>query len=60
LLLFFSDKENQILPPRSAAALLGTIQYASLASHNFQEQCRRDDLESWLYMCVELCSGEYF
>jgi len=53
----YMDRENNLLPQRSAAALLGTIQYASLTSHFYQEQCRRDDLESWLYMCVELISG---
>ncbi|CAD5217780.1 unnamed protein product [Bursaphelenchus xylophilus] len=54
----FRDKNGALLPPRPAAALLGTIHYASLASHMNQEQCRRDDLESWLYMAVELCSGQ--
>ncbi|CAD5212949.1 unnamed protein product [Bursaphelenchus okinawaensis] len=53
----YRDKFGNLLPPRPAAALLGTIHYASLASHQNQEQCRRDDLESWLYMCVELCAG---
>jgi len=53
----YMDRENNLLPQRGAAALLGTIQYASLASHFYQEQSRREDLESWLYMCVELCSG---
>lgn len=45
------------MPSRSAAALLGTIHYAPIASHYNQEQCRRDDLESWLYMIVEMASG---
>jgi len=53
----YMDKENKILPQRNSTALLGTIQYASLASHFYREQCRRDDLESWIYMCVELLSG---
>ncbi|KAI6203122.1 Protein kinase domain-containing protein [Aphelenchoides besseyi] len=53
----YMDKNGAHLPPRPAAALLGTIHYAPMAAHNNQDQCRRDDLESWLYMCVELCSG---
>ncbi|CAD5213197.1 unnamed protein product [Bursaphelenchus okinawaensis] len=53
----YRDKHGNHLPPRTDAPLLGTIHYASLASHMNQEQCRRDDLESWLYMSVELCSG---
>ncbi|VDK54766.1 unnamed protein product, partial [Anisakis simplex] len=39
--------------PREKVAFLGTIRYASRNCHNFKEQCRRDDLESWIYMFVE-------
>ncbi|KAI6194930.1 Protein kinase domain-containing protein [Aphelenchoides besseyi] len=53
----YVDKYGNLMSPRPATALLGTIHYASLAAHKLKEQCRRDDLESWLYMCVELCSG---
>lgn len=53
----YIDGRGYLLPKRTTAALLGTIHYASLASHFNQEQCRRDDLESWFYMCVELITG---
>lgn len=32
---------------------LGTIRFASRSCHNSREQCRRDDLESWVYMLIE-------
>lgn len=54
----FSDEKGNMLPPRKITALLGTIIYASLASHEVKEQCRRDDLESWFYMCVEMLTGK--
>lgn len=37
--------------------MLGTIHYASIATHQFKDQCRRDDVESWVYMIVEMYSG---
>ncbi|CAI4223812.1 unnamed protein product [Auanema sp. JU1783] len=46
-----------IVPARSSAALLGTFQYTSLASHEHKDQGRKDDLESWFYMAVELFKG---
>ncbi|KAJ1373642.1 STYKc [Parelaphostrongylus tenuis] len=51
------DEHGEIIPPRSAAALLGTFQYTSLASHAHQDQARKDDLESWFYMAAELLKG---
>jgi tau tubulin kinase len=53
----YKDNSGNLLPPRNAAALLGTIHYAPLASHYNQEQCRKDDLESWLYMVIEMAAG---
>lgn len=35
----------------------GTIRYASLAAHNFQDQSPKDDIESWMYMIIEMMNG---
>uniref|UniRef100_A0A915PK24 Protein kinase domain-containing protein n=1 Tax=Setaria digitata TaxID=48799 RepID=A0A915PK24_9BILA len=42
---------------RNAASLMGTIYYAPMNAHNFSEQCRKDDLESWFYMIIEMIVG---
>jgi tau tubulin kinase len=43
--------------PREKVGFRGTMPYASMAAHLGQELCRRDDVESWLYMMVRLTSG---
>ncbi|VDK73582.1 unnamed protein product [Onchocerca ochengi] len=53
----FRDKEGKFYPPRSSAALMGSIYYSSLAAHAFKDQCRRDDIESWFYMVCEFIKG---
>uniref|UniRef100_A0A8R1DUZ1 Protein kinase domain-containing protein n=1 Tax=Caenorhabditis japonica TaxID=281687 RepID=A0A8R1DUZ1_CAEJA len=53
----FVDKEGKIIPPRSAAALMGTFQYCAISAHSHKDQCARDDLESWFYMAIELLKG---
>ncbi|VDO05908.1 unnamed protein product [Haemonchus placei] len=53
----FKDANGVIYPPREAAALLGTFQYTSLASHGHRDQSPKDDLESWFYMAAELLKG---
>ena len=35
----------------------GTVRYASIGCHTQQEQCRKDDVEGWLYTLVELTRG---
>uniref|UniRef100_A0A915BQY7 Protein kinase domain-containing protein n=1 Tax=Parascaris univalens TaxID=6257 RepID=A0A915BQY7_PARUN len=54
-----SDENGNLLEQGRSSDLVGTILYAPLSAHNFTEQCRRDDLESWLYMTIETISG-YF
>ncbi|TKR82438.1 hypothetical protein L596_016163 [Steinernema carpocapsae] len=53
----FLDNNGVHVRPRAAAAILGTIHYAPIASHYGRDQSRRDDLESWFYMCLELVAG---
>ncbi|CCD62527.1 Protein kinase domain-containing protein [Caenorhabditis elegans] len=42
---------------RTTAPFRGTTRYAPLASMLQQDQSRKDDIESWLYMVVEWTSG---
>ncbi|CAJ0945773.1 unnamed protein product, partial [Mesorhabditis belari] len=53
----YKDKNGVLMKPRPAAALMGTFLYAPMASHKREEQCRRDDIESWFYMACELLKG---
>ena len=56
------DHDNQgiIRKPRAAAGFRGTVRYAPIACHKNQELCRKDDVETWLYMQVpsRLCSEQ--
>ncbi|RCN43724.1 hypothetical protein ANCCAN_10288 [Ancylostoma caninum] len=42
---------------REQAAFRGTPRYASITALSMKEQSRKDDLESWWYMIVELMVG---
>lgn len=46
-----------MLPSRGEMGWRGTTRYGSLNAHQRQDLARRDDLESWLYMIVELTKG---
>uniref|UniRef100_A0A915BGM4 Protein kinase domain-containing protein n=1 Tax=Parascaris univalens TaxID=6257 RepID=A0A915BGM4_PARUN len=51
----FIDKHtNKIKPPRPKVRFMGTVRYASRNCHRSKEQSRKDDLETWIYMSVEL------
>ncbi|MFH4982025.1 hypothetical protein AB6A40_008734 [Gnathostoma spinigerum] len=53
----FSNDKGELLPRRSVAGLMGTIMYAPITAHSFYDQSRKDDLESWLYMLIEMLTG---
>ncbi|KAK0401992.1 hypothetical protein QR680_016082 [Steinernema hermaphroditum] len=46
-------KREQKLPKESSYSFLGTVTYASRTSHKGMVQSRKDDIESWIYMCLE-------
>ncbi|CAJ0577059.1 unnamed protein product, partial [Mesorhabditis spiculigera] len=53
----FKGAGKEIRKPRASAPFRGTTRYAALAVHHSEEQSRRDDIESWLYMMIELITG---
>ncbi|VDK81591.1 unnamed protein product [Litomosoides sigmodontis] len=53
----FIRENGTLIERRHAASLMGTIYYAPISAHNFSEQCRKDDLESWFYMIIEMIVG---
>uniref|UniRef100_A0A915ECC0 Protein kinase domain-containing protein n=1 Tax=Ditylenchus dipsaci TaxID=166011 RepID=A0A915ECC0_9BILA len=53
----FLGPDGRVLPPRLSAGFRGTLRYASISCHIARELCRKDDLESWLYMQIELTRG---
>lgn len=40
--------------PRQTVRFLGTVRFASRSCHNEKEQSRKDDLESWCYMVLDV------
>uniref|UniRef100_A0A1I8ECF6 non-specific serine/threonine protein kinase n=1 Tax=Wuchereria bancrofti TaxID=6293 RepID=A0A1I8ECF6_WUCBA len=48
---------NVIRKPRAAAGFRGTVRYAPISCHLQRELCRKDDVETWIYMQVELTTG---
>ncbi|VDO19507.1 unnamed protein product, partial [Heligmosomoides polygyrus] len=48
---------GHLIPPRKDVGWRGTTRYGSLTAHKRQDLGRRDDLESWFYMTVEMTRG---
>uniref|UniRef100_A0A7E4UUG2 Protein kinase domain-containing protein n=1 Tax=Panagrellus redivivus TaxID=6233 RepID=A0A7E4UUG2_PANRE len=46
--------ESTVKAPRVTVGFKGTIRFASLACHNNRELGPKDDVESWLYLLVDL------
>uniref|UniRef100_A0AC34GP99 Protein kinase domain-containing protein n=1 Tax=Panagrolaimus sp. ES5 TaxID=591445 RepID=A0AC34GP99_9BILA len=54
----FIHDDGTMKKPRTAAGFRGTVRYAALSCHLQREMCRKDDIESWLYMCIEITRGK--
>ncbi|KHN80079.1 Tau-tubulin kinase 2 [Toxocara canis] len=53
----YVDRNSNHLPSRGETGWRGTTRYGSLRAHHKQDLSRKDDLESWVYMVVELTKG---
>uniref|UniRef100_A0A0K0D3U8 Protein kinase domain-containing protein n=1 Tax=Angiostrongylus cantonensis TaxID=6313 RepID=A0A0K0D3U8_ANGCA len=53
----YIDKNGTVIPARKNVGWRGTTRYGSLTAHRRQDLGRRDDLESWFYMIVEMTRG---
>ena len=51
-------RNNEHIPIKKTSSLIGSFNYASINSHDFNELSRRDDLESLGYMLVYFYLGE--
>ncbi|GMS96226.1 hypothetical protein PENTCL1PPCAC_18401, partial [Pristionchus entomophagus] len=53
----YVDKNNNLHAPRGEVGWRGTTRYGSLVAHSRQDLSRRDDVESWYYLLVEVTKG---
>jgi casein kinase 1 len=53
----FCDKFGKPLPLKTNKNFLGTTRYASIAAHEGNEQCQKDDLESLGYVLFFILKG---
>ncbi|KAF7636106.1 Serine/threonine-protein kinase [Meloidogyne graminicola] len=50
----YKDISGNIFAPRDSSPYRGLTVYGSINAHQNLELCRKDDIESWFYMLVEL------
>ncbi|GMS88763.1 hypothetical protein PENTCL1PPCAC_10938, partial [Pristionchus entomophagus] len=50
----YVETDGKLRIPRQGVRFLGTVRFASRSCHNEREQARKDDLESWCYMIIDL------
>uniref|UniRef100_A0A914E2V0 Protein kinase domain-containing protein n=1 Tax=Acrobeloides nanus TaxID=290746 RepID=A0A914E2V0_9BILA len=55
----FIDEKTKTHKPPGTRRFIDSICYASMKSHMCQELSRRDDLESWLYLSLELFDRQH-
>lgn len=48
--------KGEIKTPREKVNFKGTVRFASIACHKGQEMGKKDDIESWIYLIVDLMS----
>ncbi|KJH48261.1 hypothetical protein DICVIV_05623 [Dictyocaulus viviparus] len=53
----YLDKNKNLVPSRNEVGWRGTTRYGSLVAHKRMDLSRRDDIESWFYMLIEITKG---
>ncbi|TKR81796.1 hypothetical protein L596_015614 [Steinernema carpocapsae] len=51
-------KDLSFIEPRPKVPFMGSVRYASRNTHLRKERAMKDDLESWLFVCVEFLDAE--
>ncbi|GMR51739.1 hypothetical protein PMAYCL1PPCAC_21934, partial [Pristionchus mayeri] len=51
------DTQGNVIPQRKEIGWRGTTRYASLEAHQEKDLGRRDDIESWFYLVIEVTTG---
>ncbi|GMT27497.1 hypothetical protein PFISCL1PPCAC_18794, partial [Pristionchus fissidentatus] len=51
------DKNGNVIPQRKEIGWRGTSRYGSLEAHRRKDLGRRDDVESWFYLLIEVTIG---
>uniref|UniRef100_A0A914MT00 non-specific serine/threonine protein kinase n=1 Tax=Meloidogyne incognita TaxID=6306 RepID=A0A914MT00_MELIC len=54
----FMHSDGSLMRPRESARFRGTPRYAATSAHIKREYARKDDMESWFYMMVEIYAGK--